>query len=123
MANGQPSQKATFDYAWCLVRSRNKTHVKVGLHLLEGMNYESVYLVNLCYLVCVFLSYVYVAIHITQMFCLQTFSKIQLMILQSEIICSTRPSRAFDSAYVLSSFDSEHDYVAVHISNKCLKRF
>lgn len=37
VARGPPSAKAQFEYAWCLVRSRNKHDLRKGVALLEGI--------------------------------------------------------------------------------------
>ena len=40
------SEKAQFEYAWCLIRSKHEMDMKKGVSLLEGENWELVIKVN-----------------------------------------------------------------------------
>ena len=40
------SEKAQFEYAWCLIRSKHEMDMKKGVSLLEGENCELVVKVN-----------------------------------------------------------------------------
>ncbi|CAH1781370.1 unnamed protein product, partial [Owenia fusiformis] len=40
-AKGPPSHDAQFNYAWCLIRSRNQTNIKQAIPLLEDLFHKS----------------------------------------------------------------------------------
>ena len=51
---GVVDEKAQFEYAWCLVRSRFPVNTKKGISLLEGKCFKNIYTNEIC-LVCLWI--------------------------------------------------------------------